>query len=1000
MSKNFLRLLTVLLLVVGVVLALGSCMPDKKDNGDGAETQPPEETNNVVTLDPASALPFADYKIVRADKAGKDVKSAATTLRDKVKELTGTAPKLGTDFDGAVDKEILIGNTKRISDNTLLLGSFKIVREGNKIAILGGSDAAVLEGVNYFIENCMSDKGYLCGEGYSYTGGASYDITKLEVAGKVFTEVYIKSDIDNQNYGKNLAQIIVDTAGIKSDTTKDNEKANVIFSGDAKTFGIKDGEWAITVKNGILYVVAADDYAQKAAYNYLSNLFNTTKGALKFTDGENKHEKFETKEEFYKKEQLVIYKEFPAQINRNYDYKVSVTQGDKTHSIPVYSHTMEYDASGRGIGGDYYRRFSQFAFSGKQVRVDIQVGFDFSTYTVFPSAKQFESEFNDGVISVYLDEPDYFGIRIDDDDNTILSVFADLPEYPLDIPVKGEPNVTYVEGWMDVENGLLNIDKPNSVLYIAPGAVVNARVNIASKATYSKVLGRGAILDAFSDIYKYDIRNGGTEGTGWKLCMLNAEGTTFDGPILMDARCFNLTTGSTGVTVRNYKAMSSMMTTDGITASGTNSTYEHCWIYCGDNGLVISWTKDQKYKDITVGTTCAAVFPQGNTNNIEIDGLYVFRANDGVVNNWYNSPYTKEVTSSVTMINVDCIDLTSCTRFFGGRNMGTIDDKTFNFTNINLPELTGTSSLHTSKSRNNYNRIVHMENPVEMFTENYTLNFTNLYVDGEAILSGDQVLVVNNWRNEINFANDGKFTPVERDIHRVNYSAPGKVFLGDYQVMFAADVIKDGNDLLVPADEFIKAARAKNEAPTTEKNGIKYIKSGDLTSLDTVASAKVTNGSLYVTLKAPKGNLLLPDESQVSQVAEQTAWTVDMVTEDNDGDYIYTCYAHDEDVNGGVSIRITEEIRMYGAGTYTFSFQMRGSNNGGIKYGWTMDDSDSTKTHYVTENVESMWDDYEITINVTPAMIENAELFTVKIAGSVAGQMEYFSFRYMELTKD
>lgn len=332
--------------------------------------------------------------------------------------------------------------------------------------------------------------------------------------------------------------------------------------------------------------------------------------------------------------------------------------------------------------------------------------------------------------------------------------------------------------------------------------------------------------------------------------------------------------------------------------------------------------------------------------------------------------------------------------------MGTIDDKTFNFININLPELTGTSSLHTSKSRNNYNRIVHMENPVEMFTENYTLNFTNLYVDGEAILSGDQVLIVNNWRNEINFANDGKFTPVERDIHRVNYSAPGKVFLGDYQVMFAADVIKDGNDLLVPADEFIKAARAKNEAPTVEKNGIKYIKSGDLTALDTVASAKVTNGSLYVTLKAPKGNLLLPDESQVSQIAEQTAWTVDMVTEDNDGDYIYTCYAHDEDVNGGASIRITEEIRMYGAGTYTFSFQMRGSSNGGIKYGWTMDDADSTKTSYVTENVEAMWDDYEITINVTPAMIENAELFTVKIAGSVAGQMEYFSFRYMELTKD
>ena len=994
MTKRLLKMSVILLLVLGIVLALGSCMPEKKDEGKDNETEAPV-TNNVVTLDPNAALPFADYKIVRADKTTKGVKEAATLLRDKVKELTGTTPKLGTDFDGAVDKEILVGNTKRLSDNTLLLGHFKIVREGNKIAILGGSDDAILEGVNYFIANCIADTGYLCGQGYSYFGGAKYNISKLEVAGKELTEVYVKSEIDNKNYGNSLADTFAEKIGLPSDTTNDDKKANVIITND-KSFNVKDGEWALAVKNGLLYIVVGDEYSQKAAYDGVVSMLKNTKGVLSFKDGENKCEKFETKEEFYNKEQLVIYKEFPAQINRNYDYKVSVTQGDQTHSIPVYSHTMEYDSSGRGVGGDYYRRFSQFAFSGKQVRVDIKVGVDFST-----SAKQFESEFKNGVISVYLDKPDYFGIRLDDDDNTILSVFADLPEYPLDIPVKGDENVTYVEGWMDVENGLLNIDKPNSVLYIAPGAVVNARVNVAKSATYSKVIGRGAILDAFSDIYKLDIREGGTEGSGWKLCMLNATGCTFDGPVLMDARCFNLLAYGDDCTVRNYKAMSTMMTTDGITAGSKNCTFEHCWIYCGDNGLVISWTRDQRYKDITIGTTCAAVFPQGSTNNIEIEDLYVFRANDGVVNHWYNAPYTKEITSSVTMRNVDCIDLIACTRFFGGRNMGTIDDKTFKFININVGEITGNASQHTSNERKNVNRIVHLENPVEMYTENYTLLFTNLYVDGMAILNADQVKVVNNWRNIITFDNDGTYTPVKKDIHRVNWSAPGKVFLGDYQVTFSADVLSEGSDLLVPADEFIKAARAKkSEAPTVEKNGVKYIKSSDLTKVDTVASAKVTSGSLYVTLKAPRGNLLLPDESQVSQIAEQTAWTVDMITEDNDGDYIYTCYAHDEDVNGGLSIRISEEIMMYGAGTYTFSFQMRGSNNCSIKTGWTMDDFDKKKTSFVTETVEGKWNDYEITIDVTPQMIQNAELFTIKIAGSVAGQMEYFSVRYLELTKN
>ena len=253
-------------------------------------------------------------------------------------------------------------------------------------------------------------------------------------------------------------------------------------------------------------------------------------------------ENLPSREDFFAQDQLVIYPELPEPIRRNYDYKVTVTQGDKSAGIPVYNHTMEYDAPDRAIGGDLYRRFSQFAFSGEKVRVDIAVNQSFEYYSVFPSAKNFETEYHDGVISVYLDKPDYFGIRLDDDDNSILSVFADLPEYPGDIPKKDDPRVIWVEGWKDVEGGILYLKEENTTLYIAPGAVLNSRLDI--RGANSKVLGRGVILDPFENIYKLDIRNGGTETHGVMLCQLYSNGGEFDGPVLIDTRAYNLMTGS------------------------------------------------------------------------------------------------------------------------------------------------------------------------------------------------------------------------------------------------------------------------------------------------------------------------------------------------------------------------------------------------------------------------------------------------------------------------
>ncbi len=714
------------------------------------------------------------------------------------------------------------------------------------------------------------------------------------------------------------------------------------------------------------------------------------------TDENDPPEILPTREEYISQTRLQIYGELPEDIRRNYDYKVTVTQGGKSASIPVYNHTMEYHVPDRSVGGDLYRRFSQFAFSGEQVRVDIKVNRDFETYTVFPSAKKFKTEFKDGVISVFLDKPDYFGIRLDNSDNSILSVFADYPEYPGDIPSRDDPDVIYIEGWHDTETGILEITEPETTLYIAPGAVLNSRVNITGD--YSKVIGRGVILDPFEDIYSYDIRKGGTEGRGTKLCMLCADGLSFDGPVLMDARCFNLLTdsNSTGASVKNYKALSSMMTSDGITGGSYDSTYEHCWIYCADNGLVISSTEGQTYKDIAIGTTCAALFPQVKTKNIELDGIYVFRSNDGIINNRYNNS-TNSHEISINIKDLDCMDCTNVCRFYQGGNMGTLP-KTISFDGISLPKMSNSSDPHLGLITDYPNLLVEFTNPNSLFSENYTLSFKNVYIDGVAIIDASQVSMKGTeYKNTVTFSNDGTYTPVARAEYTVNHKAQGKVYIGTLQMSFKEDILLDGDSFMLPSSELQKMLRTDKMPSPTVKNGIEYVKHTELTASGAVKEARVENGDLYLTPVYSGKNLLLPDEGRISQISEALCYRVDLVAEDNDGDYIYYLHDYNNYYNGGFSIMLTEEIKKYGAGDYEFKFRVRCAENSSIVCCWEYDNGQACAKSSTSETIITSWKSITMELKVTEEMLEN-EMFAVSVFGGGAN-IEYFAVKELELIK-
>ena len=108
---------------------------------------------------------------------------------------------------------------------------------------------------------------------------------------------------------------------------------------------------------------------------------------------------------------LVVYPEYPAAIERDGEYEVSVTQGAAAaRRLVVYNHCEKSILRERTRGGDVNRRFCEFAFDGEPVRVDIKVSRDVSAYKVFPARRRLRSAFRDGVVSVWLDRPAYFGI--------------------------------------------------------------------------------------------------------------------------------------------------------------------------------------------------------------------------------------------------------------------------------------------------------------------------------------------------------------------------------------------------------------------------------------------------------------------------------------------------------------------------------------------------------------------------------------------------------------
>ena len=445
---------------------------------------------------------------------------------------------------------------------------------------------------------------------------------------------------------------------------------------------------------------------------------------------------------------LVRYPDYPAAIERDDAYAVRVRQGEAKRNLVVWNHCEKSILDWRTRGGDVNRRFCEFAFAGSPVTVDIAVREDVTCYKVFPARKGLKHAFHNGVISVTLTEPTYFGIQLNDYDKTILSVFADAPERPEDIPAPDAPGVMRVTGWVDAPgaDGLLEIPADVREIYLAPGSVLNARLKI--KQPNLKLHGRGMILDPMSDIFRYDQMQNLARG----LVSIGANGVTVEGVKLVDARTFNFTFWSRDLVFRNVKVLSSMMCSDGITSGGKNLLVENAWLYVGDNALVVSGIRDATFRDIAIGTSCKAIFPQLSNGNVRMERVDVFRADEGLIANEYNNvlrrnnkwaetgtgrqksepgPLDLEHRSNDFFFDgLSAVDATYIAYVFRCNNMGDLP-KTFAFRNLSVPHVSGRDSWRLAGQTNGVSVAV-LNNPAKWLnTSNCRLAVTNLYLAGQ-----------------------------------------------------------------------------------------------------------------------------------------------------------------------------------------------------------------------------------------------------------------------------
>ncbi len=628
---------------------------------------------------------------------------------------------------------------------------------------------------------------------------------------------------------------------------------------------------------------------------------------------------------------LMQYPTYPDELPRDYDYEVSVTNGKDTINLPVYNASRQINAYHSVEDTDSYRRFCEFGFDKGEVTVSVKVKKEMTSYAILPSSKGIDSTYKNGVITFKLSQPEDILIRLNDDPNTILSIFAQ----PIDeeTPKETDANTVYFKAGLNNissaspvsfsigENGAFTIPSGYTV-YLEPGALVTTRLTIQRGATDVKITGRGAFIDPRLDRGE-DPYNLAYMLYGYDVTDVNVENVKF-----LDAHCFNLCFCRVdGLNVNNVKILSSEISTDGFSFWGSpensnkNILIENCFMYNNDNSVIVTSSEGLTVRDCTFGTKHAIFVTNSEVLDFNMENIDVFRVGD--IFKSINPSSITDHTWNVTGKNIRAEDAGSANLFvnINGQEDGV---KNILFENVSLPNFTATNDIFVNNTTN----------------VNITLN--NVYINnGTPVISENDLVKQGMQNSTLTISGENNATLAGTGIYAAavktaSYSGAPTIKVGGYTVPFDAKGALDVEGY-IPANNVLNALRN-----TTSTSGYTKVVDGvTMISLDffrNVLGMTVTVNADGVVMSAPdvEGVNLLRDpgfENIVSPISNTLPYTrnwtmfnlaqLSLSTTKNSGTHSMRVSYKAATGDRGAAQYIGDIIKIYGAGTYTFKAYVR-----------------------------------------------------------------------------
>lgn len=298
-------------------------------------------------------------------------------------------------------------------------------------------------------------------------------------------------------------------------------------------------------------------------------------------------------------------------------------------------------------------RCAPFAFSGPvTMEVTYRCG-PIQSYQINPVSKGVMARQIGNTLIFTINTPQKLEIQINGatsqavDGDKLLYLFADAPE--VDVPKPDDREVIYFgPGNHSPVGGEIKIDDadPHSEMYLAPGAVLNASLEIERTKPF-KLCGRGFIQNPFATKGHYAI--------GMKNCI----GLEVEDVVFFNSNWHGLKfLGGHDNRVRNVKTLHCLVNSDGISLQGSTASnlVDNCFIVGNDNLIVIGGAREPKNLSGNIIRNCTFIksgyagnwgFPQGNGaigpgNRVENCDLIRCNGEVGLIRMCWGTPTTMD----------------------------------------------------------------------------------------------------------------------------------------------------------------------------------------------------------------------------------------------------------------------------------------------------------------------------------------------------------------------